>query len=158
MKLFEPLAIGGMLIPNRIMVPAMVTRLSGGDGFVNQAISDRYAGYAAGGVGLVVVEAMAIHHAKSGPLLRISDDKYVPRLADMARRIHDTSDSKVVPQIIHFMKVARTGWRQTVDTLAPQEIDAIVEQFGDAVLRARMAGFDGAELHAAHLRCADRRG
>ena len=53
MKLFEPLAIGGMLIPNRIMVPAMVTRLSGEDGFVNQAISDRYAGYAAGGVGLV---------------------------------------------------------------------------------------------------------
>src|SRR3989338_6888548 len=140
MKLFEPLAIGGMLIPNRIMVPAMVTRLSGEDGFVNQAISDRYAGYAAGGVGLVVIEAMAIHHAKSGPLLRISDDKYVPRLADMVRRIHDTSDSKVVPQIIHFMKVARSGWRQTVDTLAPQEIDAIVEQFGDAVLRAREGG------------------
>jgi 2,4-dienoyl-CoA reductase-like NADH-dependent reductase (Old Yellow Enzyme family) len=150
MKLFEPLAINGMTIPNRIMVPAMVTRLSGEDGFVNQAISDRYAGYAAGGVGLVVVEAMAIHNAKSGPLLRISDDKYVAHLADMARRIHDTSDSKVVPQIIHFTKVARSGWRQTVDTLAPQEIDAIVEQFGDAVLRARMAGFDGAELHAAH--------
>ena len=150
MKLFEPLAIGGMVIPNRIMVRAMVTRLSGEDGFVNQAISDRYAGYAAGGVGLVVVEAMAVHHAKSGPLLRISEDKYVPGLADMVKRIHDTSDSKVVPQIIHFMKVARTGWRQTVDTLALQEIDAIVEQFGDAVRRARGAGSAGAELHAAH--------
>jgi len=150
MKLFESLAIGSMVIPNRIMVPAMVTRLSGEDGFVNQAISDRYAGYAAGGVGLVVIEAMAIHQAKSGPLLRISEDKYVPGLADMVRRIHDTSDSRVVPQIIHFMKVARSGWRQTVDTLAVQEIDAIVEQFGDAVLRARMAGFDGAELHSAH--------
>ena len=91
MKLFEPLEIGSMRIPNRIMVPAMVTRLSGEDGFVNQAISDRYAGYAAGGVGLVVIEAMAIHHAKSGPLLRISEDKYVPGLADMVKRVHDTS-------------------------------------------------------------------
>jgi len=150
MKLFEPLAIGSMVIPNRIMVPAMVTRLSGEDGFVNQAIMDRYVSYAAGGVGLVVIEAMAVHHAKSGPLLRISEDKYLPGLADLAKRIHDTSGSKVVPQIIHFMKVARSGWRQTVDTLAVQEIDAIVEQFGDAVLRARMAGFDGAELHSAH--------
>ena len=131
MKLFEPLAIGSMVIPNRIMVPAMVTRLSGEDGFVNQAISDRYAGYAAGGVGLVVVEAMAIHHAKSGPLLRIGEDKYVPGLADMARRIHDTSESKVVPQIIHFMKVARTGWRQTVDTLAQQEIGADARRIDD---------------------------
>ena len=139
-----------MVLPNRIMVPAMVTRLSGEDGFVNQAISDRYTAYAAGGVGLVVVEAMAIHEAKSGPLLRISDDKYVPGLAEMVKRIHGTSDSRVVPQIIHFMKVARSGWRQTVDTLAPLEIDAIVEQFGDAVRRARMAGFDGAELHSAH--------
>ena len=35
MKLFEPLNIGGMVISNRIMVPAMVTRLSGEDGHVN---------------------------------------------------------------------------------------------------------------------------
>ena len=150
MKLFEPLDIGSMVIPNRIMVPAMVTRLSGEDGFVNQAISDRYARYAQGGVGLVVVEAMAVHHAKSGPLLRISDDKYVPGLRDLVQRIHDTSESKVVPQIIHFMKVARSGWRQTVDTLAPQEIDRSSSSSATRCARARMAGFDGAELHSAH--------
>src|SRR5664280_932100 len=150
MKLFEPLNIKGMIIPNRIMVPAMVTRLSGDDGFVNQDIVDRYVRYAQGQVGLIVVEAMAVHHAKSGPLLRISDDKFVPGLRDLVRRIHDTSDSKVVPQIIHFLKVARSGWRQTVDMLTLADIDQIVEEFGDAVVRAREAGFDGAELHSAH--------
>ena len=36
MKLFEPLNIGTMTIANRVMVPAMVTRLSGEDGLVNQ--------------------------------------------------------------------------------------------------------------------------
>jgi len=150
MKLFEPLNVGGMLLPNRIMVPAMVTRLSGEDGFVNGDITDRYVRYAHGGAGLIVVEAMAVHKAKSGPLLRISDDQFIPGLAALARRIHDTSDSKIVPQIIHFMKVAKSGWRQTIDMLSIADIDRIVEEFGAAVARAREAQFDGAELHSAH--------
>jgi len=66
MKLLEPLKINQMTIPNRVLVPAMVTRLSGEDGFVNDAIIDRYAGFARGGVGLIVVEACAVHHSKSG--------------------------------------------------------------------------------------------
>ena len=150
MKLFEPLDAGGIKLANRVMVPAMVTRLSGEDGFVNQDITDRYVRYAQGGAGLIVVEAMAVHQAKSGPLLRISEDRYVPGLAELVRRIHDTSDSKVVPQIIHFLKVAKSGWRQTVDMLSLEDIDRIMEEFGDAVVRARDAGFDGAELHSAH--------
>ena len=103
-----------------------------------------------GGAGLVVIEAMAVHTAKSGPLLRISGDQFVPGLTDLVRRMHDASDSKVVPQIIHFMKVAKSGWRQTIDMLSLAEIDRIVDEFGDAVVRARAAGFDGAELHSAH--------
>jgi 2,4-dienoyl-CoA reductase-like NADH-dependent reductase (Old Yellow Enzyme family) len=150
MKLFEPLNVGGMIIPNRVMVPAMVTRLSGEDGLVNKDISDRYVCYVQGGAGLVVIEAMAVHTAKSGPLLRISGDQFVPGLTDLVRRMHDASDSKVVPQIIHFMKVAKSGWRQTIDMLSLAEIDRIVDEFGDAVVRARAAGFDGAELHSAH--------
>jgi 2,4-dienoyl-CoA reductase-like NADH-dependent reductase (Old Yellow Enzyme family) len=150
MKLFEPLNIGGMTIPNRIMVPAMVTHLCKEDGVVTQDTIDRYLRYAAGGAGLIVVEAMAIHQVKSGPLLRISDDKYISGLRELTQRIHATSESKIVPQIIHFLKVARSGWRQTADMLSLAEIDQIVEQFGDAVRRAREAGFDGAELHSAH--------
>ena len=150
MKMFDPLKIGGMTIPNRIMVPAMVTHLCKEDGVVTQDTIDRYVRYAAGGAGLIVVEAMAIHQVKSGPLLRISDDKYIPGLRELTQRVHATSDSKIVPQIIHFLKVARTGWRQTADTLSLAEIDQIVEQFGDAARRAREAGFDGAELHSAH--------
>lgn len=150
MKLFEPLEIGGMTIPNRIMVPAMVTHLCKEDGIVTQDSIDRYVRYAAGGAGLIIVEAMAIHQVKSGPLLRISDDRYIAGLRELTQTVHATSDSKIVPQIIHFLKVARTGWRQTADMLSLEEIDQIVDQFGDAVRRARDAGFDGAELHSAH--------
>ncbi|HEX2115298.1 MAG TPA: hypothetical protein VHM01_12905 [Alphaproteobacteria bacterium] len=150
MKLLEPLKIGSMTIPNRVLVPAMVTRLSGEDGFVNQPIIDRYVRYSEGHVGLIVVEATAIHGAKSGPLLRISDDKFIPGHRELVRHVHDAGPSKIVPQIIHFMKVARSGWRQTIDTLSTTDIDQIVGQFAAAAGRVREAGYDGVELHSAH--------
>lgn len=152
--LFEPLHLGpagaGTTLPNRLVLPAMVTRLSGEDGLVNDDVRARYARFAKGGVGLVVVEAMAVHQSKSGPLLRISSDEYLPGLSDLAARCHDAGPGKVFPQIIHFLKISRSGWRQTVDMLSREEIDAVVEAYGAAALRARAAGFDGVELHMAH--------
>ncbi len=148
--ILKPLNINGMQVPNRTVVPAMVTRLSGEDGYVNQAVIDRYLGYARGNVGLIVVEAMAIHQSKSGPLLRISDDKFIAGHRKLTDAIHRASDSKVVPQIIHFMKVARSGWRQTIDMLSEEEIRDIIRDFGAAAARAKEAGYDGIELHSAH--------
>src|SRR5260221_3576066 len=96
MKLLEPLRINGMTIPNRVIVPAMVTRLSGEDGYVNDAVIDRYVRYAEGHVGLIVVEATAIHGNKSGPLLRLSDDGFIPGHRALVDRVHAASDSKIV--------------------------------------------------------------
>jgi 2,4-dienoyl-CoA reductase-like NADH-dependent reductase (Old Yellow Enzyme family) len=149
-RVFAPLAIRSMTLPNRLVLPAMVTRLSGEDGVVNDDIRARYVRFAKGGVGLIVVEAMAVHSAKSGPLLRISGDEFAPGLADLAKRCHDVGPSRIVPQIIHFLKIARSGWRQTVDMLSPADLDSIVDAYGDAAQRARACGFDGVELHMAH--------
>jgi 2,4-dienoyl-CoA reductase-like NADH-dependent reductase (Old Yellow Enzyme family) len=149
--LFERFAVGrGLVLPNRLVLPAMVTRLSGEDGLVNDDIRARYVRFAKGGVGLIVVEAMAVHASKSGPLLRISSDEFVPGLRDLAARCHDAGDVRVVPQIIHFLKISRSGWRQTVDMLSRADIDAVVEAYGEAAARARACGFDGVELHMAH--------
>ena len=76
-NLFTPLQINSMTLPNKMALTAMVTRLSGTDGFVNQDIVDRYMRFAAGEVGLIVVEASAVHGAKSGQLLRINDDEFI---------------------------------------------------------------------------------
>ena len=148
--LFQPFPLRNVVLPNRLVLPAMVTRLSGEDGLVNDDIRARYVRFARGGVGLIVVEAMAVHGAKSGPLLRISSDEFKPGLADLCARVHDAGPSKVVPQIIHFLKISRSGWRQTVDMLSLEEIDAIVDAYGAAAVRARECGFDGVELHMAH--------
>ncbi|HEY2512929.1 MAG TPA: NADH:flavin oxidoreductase [Polyangiaceae bacterium] len=148
--LFTPLTLRSMTLPNRILLPAMVTRLSGEDGLVNDDIRGRYVRYAKGGAGLIVVEAMAVHQSKSGPLLRISSDDFKPGLADLAKRCHDAGPGKIAPQIIHFLKIARSGWRQTVDMLSAKDIDDIVDAYGAAAVRARECGFDGVELHMAH--------
>ena len=42
MDLFDPLQLNGITLPNRVLVPAMVTRLSGEDGMVNEDIIARY--------------------------------------------------------------------------------------------------------------------
>lgn len=150
MKLFEPIQINSMRLDNRIVLTAMVTRLSGEDGFVNKDIHDRYIRFAKGEPGLIVVEAMAVHGAKSGPLLRLSSDEFIPSLRDLAREVHAISPSKIVPQIIHFLKIARSGWRQKISDLSKEEIKTIVENYGAAARRAREAEFDGVELHMAH--------
>lgn len=148
--LFQPFTVGSLSLPNRLVLPAMVTRLSGEDGFVNDDIRARYTRFSRGGVGLLVLEAMAVHSAKSGPLLRISSDDFVPGLSDLRARCHDAGPGKVIPQIIHFLKISRSGWRQTVDLLSLDDLDAIVDAYGAAAARARACGFDGVELHMAH--------
>ncbi|MCA8940624.1 MAG: NADH:flavin oxidoreductase, partial [Planctomycetes bacterium] len=150
MKLFEALTLRNMTLANRLVLPAMVTRLSGEDGYVNQAIHERYLRYAQGEVGLIVVEAMAVHQSKSGPLLRLGEDCFIEKQREMVKAIHDSSPSKVAPQIIHFLKIARSGWRQTVSMLSHEDIDAIVQAYADAAYRAREAGYDAVELHMAH--------
>jgi 2,4-dienoyl-CoA reductase-like NADH-dependent reductase (Old Yellow Enzyme family) len=148
--LFTPLTINRLTLPNRILVTAMVTRLSGEDGLVNRDIIDRYARFAKGEAGLVVVEATAVHQSKSGPLLRLCDDEFIPGHRELLKHMRNAGPSKVALQIIHFLKIARSGWRQTVDTLSRDELKFIVDAYGEAAARAREAGYDAVELHMAH--------
>jgi 2,4-dienoyl-CoA reductase-like NADH-dependent reductase (Old Yellow Enzyme family) len=150
MKLFEPFRIGPLTLENRIVLPAMVTRLAGEDGAVNDEIRARYVRFAKGRPGLIVIEAMSVHGGKSGPLLRLSSDEFVPGQADLVRRMRDVSSSKVAAQIIHFLKISRSGWRQKVADLSRDEIRTIVVRYAEAGERARRCGYDAVELHMAH--------
>lgn len=150
MKLLEPLDVGPVQLPNRLAVPAMVTRLSGDDGLVNDDVIERYVRYAEGNIGLIVVEASSVHGGRSGPLLKVSDDEFIPGLRRLTDACHNASDSKVFLQIIHFLKIARSGWRQQISELTIEELESIPELFLAAAQRAEQAGFDGVELHMAH--------
>lgn len=107
--LFSPLAIGrgGQTLPNRIWLPAMVTWRGTEDGFMTDSLRAIYLRYAEGGAGMIVLEATGVRDIASGPLLRLSHDRYVPGLASLVEEIKRRTDALVVPQIIDFLKIAR---------------------------------------------------
>ena len=151
-NLFTPLKVGACVFPNRIMSTAAVTRLAAEDGHVTQNIIDRYVRLARGGLGAMVVEAAVVLPSRSSFNLRISDDQFIDELKGFVNEIRKVNrDVKIGLQLIHFLKVARTGWRQKVEDLKPEEIEVIPGQFASAAARARAAGFDFAELHMAHF-------
>jgi 2,4-dienoyl-CoA reductase-like NADH-dependent reductase (Old Yellow Enzyme family) len=149
-RLFSSLKVGELALANRIVLTAMVTRLSGEDGFVNSKIKERYLRLARGEPGLMVVEATAVHGSKSGPLLRMSDDAFIEGHRAMLDAIRELSPTKVALQLIHFLKISRSGWRQLITDLSKDEIRAIPEMHASAAERARRAGYDAVELHMAH--------
>ncbi len=107
--LFQPFPIGtgGAVLPNRIWLPAMVTWRGTEDGFVTDSVREIYLRYARGGAGMIVLEATGIRDVASGPLLRLSDDRFVPGLRRLREDMRALSPSLVVPQIIDFLKIAR---------------------------------------------------
>lgn len=151
MLLFDAFSINEKLeLKNRIMMPPVVTRLATTEGMVTDALIDRYLLYAKGGSGIVVTEAVSVKKQKSGQLLRLNDDEFIPGLKNLTTRIHQETDAKIAPQIIHFLKIARSGYRQKVEDLTLEEVKEIPTLFANAAYRARQAGFDAVELHYAH--------
>jgi NADPH-dependent glutamate synthase beta subunit-like oxidoreductase/2,4-dienoyl-CoA reductase-like NADH-dependent reductase (Old Yellow Enzyme family) len=151
-KLFSPISVRGCVFPNRIMSTAAVTRLASEDGHVTDAIKERYKRMAQGGLGSMVVEAAVVLPSRSSYNLRVSDDQFIDELrgfVDVIRRVNP--NVRIGLQLIHFLKLARSGWRQKVEDLKPEEIKVIPEQFGSGALRAKVAGFDFVEIHMAHF-------
>ena len=151
-RLFSPIKIGPCIVPNRIMLTAAVTRLAAEDGHVTEAITERYKRIALGGLGSMVVEAAVVLPSKSSFNLRISDDAFVPDLKAMVDDIRAVNpEVKIGLQIMHFLKVARSGWRQRVEDLKPEEVQGIPELFAAGAQRTKKAGFDFVEIHMAHF-------
>ncbi len=106
---FQPFPLGrsGREMPNRIWLPAMVTWRGTDDGQVTPALREIYLRYAEGGAGMIVLEATGVRDVASGPLLRLSHDRFVPGLSALVAAVRARTRALVVPQIIDFLKVAR---------------------------------------------------
>lgn len=151
-KLFSPVSIRGCVLSNRILSTALVSRLAAEDGHITDAFRERYKRMAKGGLGAMVVEAAVVLPSRSSFNLRISDDQFVPELGEFVNEIRTVNpDVKIGLQLIHFLKVARSGWRQKVEDLKADDIQVIPEQFASGALRAKAAGFDFVEIHMAHF-------
>jgi 2,4-dienoyl-CoA reductase-like NADH-dependent reductase (Old Yellow Enzyme family) len=107
--LFQPIRIGSLELQNRTWVPAMVPWRATEDGFVTHDNLDWYRRFAAGQPGALVVEATGIRDVPSGPLLRISHDRFLPGLRELVETVREASQgkTKLFIQIIDFLAVKR---------------------------------------------------
>lgn len=174
-KIYEEIQVGSMRVPNRIVVAPFCTRLADPDGFVTPELIDYWRERAAGGAGMVIVEATSIDQKCSrlerNQLGAFGDDCYVG-LARIAEAIQ-THGAKAVLQLCHAGRQTMPPaiWGQT--PLAPsaipcpymsrligepnptreitiEEMREVQENFVEACWRAKQAGFDGVEMHFAH--------
>lgn len=108
-RLFSPVTVGPLELACRTWVPAMVPWRASEDGVVTDAVLDWYGRFARGRPGALVVEATGIRDVPSGPLLRIGDDRFLPGLADLARRVRLESggETKLFIQLIDFLAIRR---------------------------------------------------
>ena len=164
-KLFTPYTIRGVELKNRIVMAPMCMYSSHNlDGKVEDWHKIHYATRAVGQVGLIIVEATAVQ-----PEGRITDrdlgiwsDDHVEGLSEIVRLMKQhgsktgiqlahagrkaTVDSDIyAPSAIRFNENYKTPVEMSI-----AEIHETVAAFKTAAVRAKNAGFDVIELHAAH--------
>lgn len=166
-KLFQSLAVGRHLLPNRLVIPAIGTNFADSQGRVTDRLIDYYAARSASQPGLMVVEASCVH--ASGRVianhLMNADLSALPGLTRLARAAKGGHRGLVLIQLIHGGRnslpgpsgevLAPSPLRGPTSRLTPRaltllEIEALVECFAQAAARAVAAGFDGVEIHGAH--------
>src|SRR6187401_2527438 len=170
--LLTPARIGPAEIPNRIVMPPMTTRGSDEDGNVTDQTVAYYMARVRGGVGLITVEMASPEKAGRHRRreLGIYDDRFLPGLTRLVREIH-RGGAKASIQLGHgggHTRVDICGetpiapsaiphpvYETTFETIVPEEmtkarIDVTIAAHAAAAVRARKAGFDCVEIHAAH--------
>ena len=157
--------IGNVVTRNRLMMPAMCS-YTAIKGAVTDATVNHYARRAEGGVGVIVTEMVNPSPGCQcfAGNLDISNDEFVPGMSRLATAVH-AQGAKVFMQLTHGGVFIRNAEKlpQTpsgigtfslagaeVHAMTKDEIHQVVEDYGQAALRAKIAGFDGVELHAGH--------
>ncbi|MGA0007581.1 MAG: NADH:flavin oxidoreductase [Burkholderiaceae bacterium] len=107
--LYQSIALGSLQLSNRIWVPAMVPWRSNEEGDVTPDVIDWYARFARGQPGAIVMEATGIRDVPSGPLLRLSHDRYINGLSRLVDAVREASGGKtrLLIQLIDFLRIRR---------------------------------------------------
>jgi NADPH2 dehydrogenase len=163
-KINTPIKIGSKMVKNRITyAPTVKFGWSDNTGIPNNYFVRHYEDRAEGGTGLIVVEATCI--SPSGRLapsqLGLWEDAQIEGHRSISDACHKHG-AVVLVQIHHagYNTHPECGssrgpsvveWRDNqTEALSHDEIIAIRNQFIDAAKRAKIAGYDGVQLHACH--------
>ncbi|WP_419787190.1 NADH:flavin oxidoreductase [Pseudodesulfovibrio sp.] len=165
--LFETCNIGPMTLKNRLVRSATWENMTTEDGHMTDRLYTIYEELAKNEIGMIITGyANIVAEEQPNPgMMGIYDDSFIGEYALLTGRVHK-HDSKIILQIAYGgtktsynvgdrtifapsdVPERSTGTRGTPMTKA--DIDYIVKAFAAAGKRAKTAGFDGVEIHAAH--------
>lgn len=163
-RLFESGMIGNVELKNRIIRAAVHTGFGALDGTVTPRHIAHYKQGAMGGCGMVIVEFAYVDNEASKVAreqIGVAGDEHIYGLAWLAQTIQECG-SKACLQIVHAGNKRGFGTPKAPsrepahegaiipEELNFEEIQKIVEAFGDAARRTMIAGFDMLEIHGAH--------
>ncbi|PVU77017.1 NADH oxidase [Sulfolobus islandicus] len=165
-KLLEPIRIGDIVLKNRIAMSPMISNLGTPEGYPSDAHIAYLAERAKGGVGLIITEYTYVNHVDArGSVneLGMDSDELTPKFMRLTELIHALG-SKIFVQLVHVGRKTRKDiiWgnkpiapspipiMDEVREMTKEDIERVKNDFIDASIRAKRAGFDGIELHGAH--------
>ncbi|MFH1139091.1 MAG: FAD-dependent oxidoreductase [Pseudomonadota bacterium] len=163
-KLFEPIVINKLVIPNRIVMPSMGLAYTDNYSF-NKRFEAFYRARAHGGVGLMTIGPLAIDKVGGMPLMpSIMKDEDVEPLKKFIDEIHRDAPCKIAAQLFHagrssfsFMFgeeiIAPSPIASKLTKVVPREMTKedilrVQDAFARGARRAREAGFDHIEAVA----------
>ena len=164
--LFKPSRIGQMELANRFVRSATWEGLAGEDGEVTDSLIQVYRELSRGGVGLILTGyAYVSRSGKANPgMVGADGDELTRGLSLLARAAHE-GGARIALQLAHggsqskfdtgldaeapsAVKERATGTMPS--PLSRDGIKRVISDFADAAWRAKEAGFDAVEIHAAH--------
>ncbi|MET0547613.1 MAG: FAD-dependent oxidoreductase [Caulobacterales bacterium] len=158
-RVFEPIQIGSVEIPNRIV------RTAHGTHFSTTELTDQFIAYhearAKGGCGLTILEIASVHRS-SVLTVRNLDDSIIPGYRRLMKAIRPHG-MKVFQQLHHAGAHAGgldgVAW-SSCDLPSPmggvpvamnyEQIQEVIAAFVAAAVRCKEGGLDGVEIHGAH--------
>jgi 2,4-dienoyl-CoA reductase-like NADH-dependent reductase (Old Yellow Enzyme family) len=152
-RLFSPIQVGSTKLHARTWVPAMVPWRASEDGEVTPAVLAWYERFARGRPAALVVEATGVRDIASGPLLRISDDRFLPGLKQLVECVRRASggETKLFIQVIDFLSIRRrpepAKFFQRFLTITDRHRETLQMQSSDeTAVRARLGAASAEEL------------
>jgi 2,4-dienoyl-CoA reductase-like NADH-dependent reductase (Old Yellow Enzyme family)/ribulose 1,5-bisphosphate synthetase/thiazole synthase len=167
--LFQPLALAGTELPNRVMTSAMTLQYGDG-GFISDRHLAIYEERARGGVGLMFSEQLTASPLSPSPFasqILAYDERQVERFAALAERLAPYPSRFFAQLFCGGISGSSTaglgGWQpvrgpsrvgspggETPLPLSAGEIETIVADFARSARHVKEGGLDGVEIHGAH--------
>lgn len=162
--LFSPSAIGFVEVPNRMVRSATYEAMAGEDGSATQELADVLSAVAHGGTGLVITghafvslagrarpQQLGAHSDDMLPGLRLLAEAVKPTAARVVLQLNHCGCNKVEDDIPAMGPSDCTGdFGAPCQAMTLEDIRRTTLDFAKAAVRAKVSGFDGVQIHAAH--------